>query len=526
MQGGTMDERRDAAPPVNRKMVFAGLMLGLFVAAVSQTIIAPAMPRIVADLGAMQHYSWIAVSALLASTVIVPIVGKLSDLYGRKGFYVAGIMVFIVSSVVAGSAQGLGLFILGRVLEGFGMGTIIPLSQAVIGDLVPPRERGKYQGMMGGMFALASIIGPFLGGTIAEHVGWRWLFFLNVPLGLLVLAFVIPFMRLPFERRPHSIDAAGFVSLTVALTAGLLATVWGGSEYSWDSPVILGLYAVAAIALVVFVRAERRASEPVIPPRLWRSRAVMAAAVANMAIAMTMFGAIYYTPMFVQGALGASVAEAGAVLTPMTLAIVLVSGLSGFLISRTGRYKPIQLAGTVVMGSGVWLLAQLDHGSSYTEVVGSMVVLGLGLGAVMQSYVLVAQNAVDWQDLGVVTSTVLLFRSIGSSVGISILGTTLNHTLAGTLSALPDEVQAALPQGGNLATRAGLALDPVAMAGLPGGAVEALRAAIASALHPVFLAMLPFVLLAFTATALIPVMTLRRTVRGRVEEEVGEAAKG
>ncbi|MEA2561152.1 MAG: hypothetical protein QOH06_2656 [Acidobacteriota bacterium] len=504
----------DAAPPptANLRTIFAGLMLGMFLAAMNQTIIAPAMPRIVAELGGMAHYSWIAVSALLASTVIVPIVGKLSDLYGRKAFYVGGILVFMASSLVAGLATGFGMFMVARVLEGFGMGTMMPLSQAILGDLIPPRERGKYQGLMGGVFGLASVIGPFLGGFITDGLGWRWLFFLNLPLSFVALGFIIPFMKLPHVRRPHRIDYAGFATLTAGLTTILLATVWGGTELPWSSPVILGLYAVGAVSLLLFVRIEGRAAEPVLPLRLWKNGIFTSAVVASMCVAMGMFGAIYFIPMFVQGVLGKSVTGSGAVLTPMMLSIVAVSALSGYVISRTGRYKPPVLLGLTVLAVGLWLLTRMDRSTPYSVVIRNMVVLGAGLGTSMQTFVLIVQNAVGREDLGVATAATQLFRSIGSTVGIAILGTVLAHGMERELPHfLPPAVSA-----GELG--AGALLDPHVLAGLSPGVAEGLREALAAALHPVFMATLPFAALALVAAVLMREVPLRRSAQGAPAE--------
>lgn len=510
-------------PAANLKTVFAGLMLGMFLAAVNMTIIAPAMPRIVADLGGMEHYSWIAVSALLASTVVVPIVGKLSDLYGRKRFYVGGILVFMASSLVAGLAPGFGTFLFARALEGLGMGTMMPLSQAIIGDLVSPRERGKYQGLIGAMFGIASVVGPFLGGWITDTLGWRWLFFVNIPMGLLALGFIVPFMRLPHVTRRHEIDYAGFVTLTIGLTTVLLATVWGGSEYPWGSWQIMGLFATGAAALALFVVAERRATEPVLPLRLWRNDVFAWSAVAMLSVAMGMFGAIYFIPVFAQGVLGASVMRAGAVLTPMMLSIVVMSTVSGLVISRTGRYKAVIVAGVAVLAVGFVLLSRMGRDTSYGDLVRNMIVVGVGLGTVMQTFVLVVQNAVAREDLGVATATVQLARSVGASVGTAILGTVLTNQMAREMArVLPPEALGRLEGAGAGEMGATAVLSPELMATLPPQLLEGVRVALAAALHPVFVATLPFALLAFVAVLMIRELPLRRTLGAEPVEEAGK----
>ncbi|HEX8692166.1 MAG TPA: MDR family MFS transporter [Longimicrobium sp.] len=526
MDGKTGGGSAGAAGETSVRTVFAGLMLGMLLAAVAQTIIAPAMPRIVAELGGMEHYSWIAVSALLASTVIVPVVGKLSDLYGRKAFYVAGIGVFMASSLVAGLAGSFGTFMVARVLEGLGMGTMMPLSQAIIGDLVPPRERGKYQGLMGGVFGLASIVGPFVGGAITDHLGWRWLFFVNIPVGLVALGFIVPFMRLGHERRPHRIDYAGFVTLSVGLTCALLATVWGGTEHPWGSPTIVGLYAVGAASLALFVWVETRAPEPVLPLRLWRNGIFTAANVANMAVAMAMFGAIYFIPVYVQGVMGRSVTGSGAVLTPMMLSMVAMSALSGQVISRTGRYKAPVLLGIALMAAGLFLLARMDRSTSYGALVRNMAFVGLGLGTAMPTFVLVVQNAVAREDLGVATAATQLFRSIGSSVGIAVLGTIMSTRLAAELERLAaGGAGAALPAGA-AGEGAGAVLNPELMRHLPPAVLEAFREALAAALHPVFVATVPIAGVAFAAALLLREIPLRRTTGAEAAEAGKEILAG
>ncbi|MFL6081419.1 MAG: MFS transporter, partial [Ornithinibacter sp.] len=274
------------------RRVFVGLMLGMLVASISQTIVGPAMPRIVAELGGMDHYSWVATAAMLVSAITVPIVGKLSDLYGRRGFYLAGLGVFMVGSVVSGFAGSFWMLVLGRAIQGLGMGTVMPLSQTIIGDIIPARQRGKYQGLMGAVFGVTSVAGPLAGGFITDHFGWRWLFFAAVPIGLVTTAVIARFLHLPHERREARIDYLGITTLTVALVSLLLATSLGGTTWAWGSPEILGLYAMGVVTLIAFVLVERRAEEPVIPLRLFRSRIFTAANVASFAVSMVMFGSI------------------------------------------------------------------------------------------------------------------------------------------------------------------------------------------------------------------------------------------
>jgi EmrB/QacA subfamily drug resistance transporter len=497
--------------------VFIGLSLGMLLAAVAQTIVAPALPRIVAELGGIEHYSWIAVSTLLASTVVVPIIGKLSDLFGRKAFYVGGVITFMAASVIAGFAQNFETFMVARVIEGFGMGTIMPLSQAIIGDIIAPRERGKYQGAMGAVFGLASIIGPFAGGYITDNLSWHWLFFVNIPVGLIALGFIIPFMRLPHTRREHTIDYAGIVTLTIGLTLTLLATVWGGVQYPWRSPQIIGGYVVGAAALALFVTVERRATDPVLPLQLWRSRIFATANIANMTLAMGMFGAIYFIPIFVQGVIGTTVTRSGAILTPMMLGLVTTSALNGQIISRTGRYKASIIAGVSLVGIGFLLLSRMGRDTSLTTVTFNMLLVGIGLGAAMQTFTLVVQNAVRREDMGTATAATQLFRSIGSTVGIAILGTLMTNGMAREIPPrLPASAVAGIPRPGATDAAAGelgagAVLDPQTLAKLPPDVREAIRDGLAAALHPVFLAGIPFLAIALLASILIPEVPLRRT---------------
>jgi len=488
------------------RWIFAGLMLGMLLAALSQTIVSPAMPRIVAELGGMAHYSWLAVSSLLASTVVVPIAGKLSDLFGRKPFYVGGILLFLAASLVGGLAPNFTTLIAARVIQGVGMGTMMPLSQAIIGDLVAPRERGKYQGLMGAAFGVASIAGPLAGGWITDHLTWRWLFFANLPVGLVALGFIIPFMHVPHVRRAHSVDYAGFLLLSAGLTATLLGIVWGGAEYRWSSPQIVGLLGGGGASLALFIWAETKALEPVIPLRLWRNSIFAFASVANMAVAMAMFGAIYYVPLFVQGVLGASVTQSGAVLIPQSLSMVTMSVITGLLITRTGRYKAFVVAGLLLLGAGIVLLTRMNEATTLPTVVRNLVVLGLGLGMVMQTYTLIVQNAVDGRDMGVATATTQLFRSIGSTAGVAILGSVMSAAMA---REIPRHVSGARMAG----LDAGALLDPAVTSTFPSHVLAGVREALAASLHPAFMAAVPFVALALVATLLIREIPLRRTVR-------------
>ena len=502
-----------AAPSgVNRGVlaVFAGLMLGSLIASLNMTLVAPALPTIVAELGGLADYTWIPISAMLASTIVVPVAGKLSDIYGRKPLYMTGVLVFALGSLLSGLAPNFWFLVFARFVQGAGMGFLMPLSQAIIGDIISPRERGRYQGMMGASFGLASIIGPAAGGYITQYYSWRWLFFVNLPFAALTLLVVALYMHVPNEKRRHSIDVAGSVTLSLGIAAVLLATVWGGSQYPWSSWQIVGLYAAGTALLIAFAWFETRAAEPVLPLRLWKSSIFTFSNIASIGVAMAMFGSIYFLPVFVQGVTGNSVTNSGAILVPMLVAMIVTSVGSGQIISHTGRYKAIVVTGMVLMLTGFGLLSLLDVNSTNEDVVVAMIVIGLGLGACMQTFTLVVQNSVARHDLAVATSATQLSRSIGSAVGLAVLGTILSQ---GMTTALPKYIPAAAAAKLNLsgAASAGALFDPSQFAHLPSAVAVGIRHGLADALHGVFFAGVPILAIALVATLLIRELPLRQT---------------
>ncbi len=489
--------------------VFAGLMLGSLIASLNMTLVAPALPTIVAELGGIADYSWIPISAMLASTIVVPVAGKLSDIYGRKPLYMTGIVVFAVGSALSGIAPNFWFLVFARFVQGAGMGFIMPLSQAIIGDIISPRERGKYQGMMGASFGVASIIGPAAGGFITEHFSWRWLFFVNLPFAVLTLIVVAFYMHVPNERRAHKIDVWGSVTLSLGISCALLATVWGGAQYPWNSTQIVGLYSAAAVLLAAFIWVETRAAEPVLPLKLWNSSVFTFSNVAGMGVAMSMFGAIFFLPVFVQGVIGNSVTNSGAILVPMLVAMIVTSIGSGQFISRTGRYKAPLLIGLVVMGAGFYMLSMFNVNTSNQTAIEAMILIGLGLGVTMQTYTLIVQNSVGREDMAVATSATQLSRSIGAAVGLAILGTILTQGMATSMPKyLPASALAKLQASGSTA---GAIFDPAQLAHLPAAIAAGIRHGLADALHPVFTAGLPIIAVAFVATLLIRELPLRQT---------------
>lgn len=505
------------------KRVFTGLIIGMFAASISQTIVGPAMPRIVAELGGMDHYSWVATAAMLMSAVIVPIAGKLSDQYGRRPFFLGGLAIFMLGSLISGIADNFWILVLGRAIQGMGMGTIMPLSQTIIGDIIPARQRGKYQGLMGAVFGLTSVAGPLVGGVITDHLGWRWLFFAAMPVGIAAFVLVAAFLHPPHTPRQAKVDVAGMASLSIALVAILLATSWGGTTYPWSSPVIIGLYIGGALMLGVFVAVERRAEEPVLPLRLFRSSIFTLTNIAVFSFAMLMFGAIIYIPVYAQGVLGVNATSSGLILMPLMVMFVLLGIGTGQIVTRTGRYKEFMLTGIVLMGVGVALLTRLDHQSQPLQLSLAMMVLGTGMGMVSQQYVLVIQNAATRRDLGVATASTQFFRNVGSTVGVAVMGTVMNAGLQDAIVGhLPPGTAAALPPGG---LDAGSVLDPSALATLPPAISEAVRQGLSDQLHLVFLLLYPLLAIQFIATFFIKALPLRDTLEDPGKEMLDSMAQ-
>ena len=508
------------------KLVFVGLMLGMFVASLSQTVVGPAMPRIVAELGGVEHYNWIATAAMLVSAVAVPVVGKLSDLYGRRWFYLGGLAVFMIGSILAGLAQGFWFLVFARAVQGLGMGTLMPLSQTIIGDIIPPRQRGKYQGIMGAVFGVTSIAGPLIGGAITDHLGWRWAFFLTLPIGVIAFAFILRFLHLEKAQQHGKVDYWGILTLTPGLVLALLATTWGGGDYEWTSPVILGMYAIAALFLIAFVVIETKVEEPLLPLHLLLRPIVALSVAASFVIAVAMFGAIIYIPVYAQGVMGVSATNSGMILVPQSLAMILTSILVGLLISRTGRYRPFLVLGGVVMVAGYLLLANLSYGDSQWHLTLAMIVIGLGLGLSMQVYTLVVQNAVARRELGTATAAIQFFRNIGSTVGTAVLGTVMTASMTTAIperiAALPAEQLAALQGSGGVdtGTLENAVLDPSALAELPEFLVDPIRSGLSDAMHDVFLTAVPFAVIALALSLFIKHVPLRETVE-TAEEQVG-----
>ncbi|MGP9693952.1 MDR family MFS transporter [Brachybacterium sp. AOP25-B2-12] len=498
------------------RRVFIGLMLGMFVASLSQTIVGPAMPRIVAELGGMEHYSWIATAAMLVSAVSVPIVGKLSDIFGRRWFYLGGIAIFMIGSILAGMSTNFWFLVFARAVQGLGMGTLLPLSQTIIGDIIPPRQRGKYQGLMGAVFGVTSVAGPLIGGVVTDGLGWRWLFYLTLPVGVVAFFVIYRFLHLPHTRRAVIIDYLGMATLTPGLVLGLLATSWGGTTYAWDSATIIGMYIATAVLLALFVVVELRATDPLLPIGMLARPIIGLSVLAAFAVSVAMFGAIIYIPVYAQGVMGVSATNSGAILIPLSVAMIVMSILAGLLISRVGRYKEILLAGLLVLIGGYWLLTRVSYGDSQWHLTLAMVVIGVGLGLSMQVYTLIVQNAVGTEQLGIATAAVQFFRNVGSTVGIAVLGTVMasrmQDDIAAKMQGLSPQELAAM-QGMEGSDLESAVLDPAKLSQLPDAVAEAIRAGMGDAMHDVFATALPFVIAALVLSLFIRQLPLRSTLQ-------------
>ena len=498
--------------------VFGALMLGMFLAALDQTIVSTALPTIVGDLGGLDHLSWVVTSYLLASTASTPLYGKLGDMYGRKPMFLAAIVIFLAGSILSGLSQSMGELIAFRGLQGIGAGGLMVGAQAIIADIVPPRERGRYMGIIGSVFAVASVAGPLLGGFFVDTLSWRWVFYVNVPVGVAAILVVVFKLHLHTPTRRHAIDYLGAGMLTAGVTALILVTTWGGNVYSWGSPVIVVLAAAGAALLLAFVWQERRAAEPIIPLGLFRSSVFRVATSIGFLIGLAMFGAITFIPLFLQLVYGVSPTSSGLHMLPLMAGLLVASILSGRAITRIGHYRPFPIAGTAITSVGLLLLSRLDVDSAPWVASAYMLVVGVGIGLVMQVVVLVVQNDAPARDVGAATSTATFFRSMGGSLGVALFGAVFASRLSHELASLPASSAALLAGGVNI--------SPDQVHALPAAERHDFLLAFVNALQPVFLVGAVITTVAFVLAWMLREAPLRTTTHRTAELAATEGAAG
>jgi EmrB/QacA subfamily drug resistance transporter len=508
-----------------RNFIMMGLALGMLVSSLDQTVVGTSLPKIVGDLGGMNLFAWLFTAYMLGEVLAIPVAGKMSDRYGRKPVFLAGMGLFLAGSILAGMSSSMEMLIACRAIQGVGGGAIMPVAMATVADLYAPTERGKIQGMLGGIFAISSVIGPFLGGFIVDNLDWRWVFYVNLPVGILALA--VTSMKFPNQESDTSkrIDYTGMVTLASCLTPALLVMTWGGSTYAWDSLEVIGMTALSVLSLVAFVMNERKAEDPILPLHLFREPIFTLGSLGLMIISMGLFGVIAFLPMFLQAVIGMSATSSGETLIPLMIGVMITVLASGFLLKRTG-YKMWLLIGPPMSAFGLYMLSTLHAGSSQTDAVIYLIIIGMGLGAVMSNYMVAAQNVVNRKEMGVVTSSMTLFRSIGGTIGVTILGAIVNQRMVEELGRnLPANAMSSLPTT-DVNSIGGLLMSPAA-ANIPGPILESIRLSLSNSITYMFLIGAIIVMFALVASVFIKGVPLKSAEQyHETEEPKNDPAKG
>jgi EmrB/QacA subfamily drug resistance transporter len=511
MTSSTVPKAGQADEKQHIVLLFVGLMLSMLLASLNQTVLSTALPTIVGELHGVSDMLWVITAFILASTITMPVYGKLGDLMGRKALLSAAIILFMIGSVIGALANDMGMLITARVIQGLGGGGLMILSQAVIADVVPARERGKYMGLMGGVFAISSVAGPLLGGWFTEGPGWRWVFWINIPLGLLALAGAFFFLKLPKHTGKPKLDLGGMLLLAIATTALVLFATWAGSKYDWTDPIILSLIAVTILAAVAFVFVERRTAEPIIPLHLFNDLNFNLSTFAGLLIGVAMFGAIGYLPTYLQMAFSVNATESGLLMIPMMGALLVASVISGQLVSRTGRYKWMPIAGSVLVAVALMLLSTLKPGQPLWEICAYLAVMGLGLGLSMQMLVLIVQNSFPLREVGTATASNNFFRQIGATLGSAVVGSLFASRLADLLT---ERLPAAATGGG---TPGGSnSLTPAVVNHLPAEIKDLIVSSYNDALTPIFIWMVPLAVIA----AVVLVFIKEKPLATAIEHDV------
>ncbi len=503
-------------------IIFSGLMAAMFLAALDQTIVATALPTIVGELGGLDYYPWVVTAYLLSATVCTLLYGKISDIYGRRPVLQSAVLIFLLGSLLAGVAQTMLQLVVFRGIQGMGAAGLMTMTFAVVGDVVSPRERGRYIGLLAGVWAFASVIGPLIGGFLVDHTSWRWVFLINLPVGIAALAVISSVLQAPTGHRSHRLDIRGSVLLVCGVTCLMLSLIWGGTDYPWSSPMIIGLGLSGILATVVFLLWEARAPEPILPLRLFRDSSFSLSSLMGFVIGTALFGAVVFLPLFLQVVVGLSATNSGLLLLPLTVGIVSGSVGSGRIISRSGRYRKWPIGGLALATVGMALLSTMQGDTPLTISSLYMVVLGLGVGAVMQVTLLIVQNSVDYAELGIATSAVQFFRQMGGSFGVAVFGSVMNRRLNQELPKLiPEDVLARV--GGDVGA---LLSSPSVIRALPPEVAIGIALSVERAIQSIFWWSVPLMFFGFVLACCLKEIPLRDTVGSAGTSEVTDAGSG